>query len=204
MALTLSGSGITSANIVDGTITNTDISASANIPASKLSGTGKVLQVVSTTIDTVVSSASSDASSIGADVGLNVTITPTSSTSKFFITVNVGVGSTSTGNTWACILSRGGVKTGNGLTVGVRHGVLFRGVDHTGSNGSDVNHGVGGSGSYMDTTSGSAGTAITYKVGLIGESGNAYLNRVESDYGGGTVHAAATRTSSTITVMEIA
>ena len=36
MALTLSGSGITSANIVDGTITNTDINASANIPASKL------------------------------------------------------------------------------------------------------------------------------------------------------------------------
>lgn len=38
MTLSLSGSGITSANIVDGTIVNADINASAAIAASKLSG----------------------------------------------------------------------------------------------------------------------------------------------------------------------
>lgn len=60
MALVLNGSGITSANIVDnaitsskiadGTIVNDDINASANIPASKLSGVnqGKQLFIAGT------------------------------------------------------------------------------------------------------------------------------------------------------------
>jgi len=46
MAITISGSGITSANIADGTIVDADINSSAAIAASKLTGTGKVLQVV--------------------------------------------------------------------------------------------------------------------------------------------------------------
>ncbi len=59
MAITISGNGITSSeiasntitsgNIADGTITNADINASAAIAGSKLSGAGKVLQVVSKT-----------------------------------------------------------------------------------------------------------------------------------------------------------
>jgi hypothetical protein len=43
---------ITSAKIVDGTIVNADINASAGIVSSKLSGTGKVLQVVTATDST--------------------------------------------------------------------------------------------------------------------------------------------------------
>ena len=39
MAITISGSGITSANIADGTIVNADINSSAAIAASKLTGT---------------------------------------------------------------------------------------------------------------------------------------------------------------------
>ncbi len=46
MAITISGSGITSSEIADGTITNADINASAGIVGSKLSGAGKILQVV--------------------------------------------------------------------------------------------------------------------------------------------------------------
>jgi hypothetical protein len=42
---TLATSAVTSTKILDGTITNADINASAAIVASKLSGTGKVLQV---------------------------------------------------------------------------------------------------------------------------------------------------------------
>ena len=38
MAITISGSGITSANIADGTITNADVSSSAAIDGSKLTG----------------------------------------------------------------------------------------------------------------------------------------------------------------------
>jgi hypothetical protein len=42
---------ITSAKIVDGTIVNADINASAAIAGTKLTGAGKVLQVVSSIID---------------------------------------------------------------------------------------------------------------------------------------------------------
>jgi hypothetical protein len=50
---------ITSAKIVDGTIVNADINASAGIVSSKLSGTGKVLQVVQTVkTDTFTSTSS--------------------------------------------------------------------------------------------------------------------------------------------------
>jgi hypothetical protein len=44
---------ITSAKIVDGTIVNADINASAAIVTSKLSGAGKVLQVVTATDSTL-------------------------------------------------------------------------------------------------------------------------------------------------------
>ncbi len=50
MAITISGSGITSANIADGTIVNADINSSAAIDGSKLTGAGKVLQVTTPTI----------------------------------------------------------------------------------------------------------------------------------------------------------
>ena len=93
MALTLNGSGITSANIVDsaitsskiadGTITNTDISASANIPASKLSGTGKVLQMQYTSQISNTTTTSTTKVKI-----ISVTITPQYSTSKLKLTLH--------------------------------------------------------------------------------------------------------------------
>ena len=58
MAITISGSGITSANIADGTIVNADINSSAAIDGSKLTGAGKVLQVVSDTNDNAITTTS--------------------------------------------------------------------------------------------------------------------------------------------------
>jgi hypothetical protein len=84
MAITISGSGITSANIADGTIVNADINSSAAIAASKLTGTGKVLQVVQ---GTQPSSASSTTTTF-ADTGLTATITPSSTSSKILVIVN--------------------------------------------------------------------------------------------------------------------
>ena len=47
MSISINGNGITSANIADGAITNADISSSAAIDGTKISGSfGKVLQVV--------------------------------------------------------------------------------------------------------------------------------------------------------------
>jgi len=198
-------SGSTGVNkIQDGTIVNADINASAAIAGTKLvMPSGSVLQVQSVVVTTVASSTVTDCSTIGGDVGLNVSITPLSSTSKFYVSVDIGIGSTVSGNTWVGILSKDGSKVGNGTDSGVHKGVLFRAPDHTGGSGVDTNHGVGASGSYMDSTSGTVGTARTYKLGLAGEGSTSYINQVESDYGGGTNHAAATRTSSTIVVMEI-
>jgi hypothetical protein len=164
---------------------------------------GTVLQVQATTVLGVASTNETNTNGIGGDVGLNVTITPLSANSKFLIMVNIGVGSTS-GNSWAGILSRNGVRVGNGTPEASRSGALFRGVDRTGNNGADANHGVGASGSFMDNTSGTPGTPITYRLGITGEGAPSWINRVESDYSAGDgSSSAAARTSSTITVMEI-
>ncbi len=48
MAITISGSGIISANIADGTIVNADINSSAAIDGSKLTGVSQTTSVVNT------------------------------------------------------------------------------------------------------------------------------------------------------------
>jgi hypothetical protein len=83
MAITISGSGITSANIADGTIVNADINSSAAIDGSKLTGAGKVLQVVQGTTAVAVS----NATNTYVDSGLTATITPSSTSSKILVLV---------------------------------------------------------------------------------------------------------------------
>ncbi len=85
MAITINGSGITSSEIADGTITNADINASAAIVGSKLSGAGKVLQMFRTNAPTVYASVSAcgDSSTVPttsnhSSVGFTASITPTS------------------------------------------------------------------------------------------------------------------------------
>ena len=86
MAITISGNGITSANIADGTITNADINASAAIDGSKISGDfGKVLQVLydkQTGSQTI-------ATTTYTDTNLSITITPSSTSSKILVMANV-------------------------------------------------------------------------------------------------------------------
>jgi hypothetical protein len=72
---------ITSAKIVDGTIVNADINASAAIAGTKLSGAGKVLQVVSATSNTAVATTSTSF----IDIGLELSITPSSASNKIFL-----------------------------------------------------------------------------------------------------------------------
>jgi hypothetical protein len=91
MAITISGSGITSANIADGTIVNADIKSDAAIAASKLTGTGKVLQVVSDT-KTDTASGSNNNATFAALSGLSASITPSSTSSKILIIVQLSTG----------------------------------------------------------------------------------------------------------------
>jgi len=92
MATTITGSGVD--NIVDGTITNADINASAAIAGSKVDGSfGKVLQVVSREESTWTSSSGTTPVSLN----LGATITPTSLNNKLLFLVNInGVYSPST------------------------------------------------------------------------------------------------------------
>jgi len=78
---TLATDSVTSAKITDGAITNADVNASAAIAASKLSGTGKVLQVVSATQTSSVSTTSASM----VDTGLTATITPTAADSTILV-----------------------------------------------------------------------------------------------------------------------
>jgi len=87
MAITISGSGITSANIADGTIVNGDIHPSAAISGSKLTGAGKVLQVVQGTTDTETI----NTTTTYADTTLTATITRLSATSKILVIITQGI-----------------------------------------------------------------------------------------------------------------
>jgi hypothetical protein len=77
---------ITSAKIADGTIVNADINASAAIVATKLSGIGKVLQVVQATDQTSRSTTST--SFVTGSNTLSVAITPSSASNKILIYVS--------------------------------------------------------------------------------------------------------------------
>ena len=110
MAITISGNGITSANIADGTITNADINASAAIDGSKISGDfGKVLQVVSSIHSTDTSTSSTNFVSTGH----SVTLTPSSTSSKVYITLQGGGGWVAAGSWLKMTIYRGSTNIGN-------------------------------------------------------------------------------------------
>jgi hypothetical protein len=166
--------------------------------------TGSVLQVVSFTQRNYAAASGTSASQL-ADLGLKVSITPKSSSSKFFVMINVGVGSTTTGNSWGGFLTRDNtvIGGGNSWSGSSFSGLLFRGPDTAGNGGGDQNHGAGASGSYLDTTSGTEGVSIEYACKFAGEGGAVHINHVEGLYNGSSFPVEA-YTASTITVQEIA
>jgi hypothetical protein len=169
----------------------------ANGEAVVSAGGGKILQVVSTTVTDRNSATHTDTSDGGADCGLNVTLTALSSTSRYLIQLDVGVITSTNGNSVGMILSKGGVKIGNGVDVSNRNGVWARAEKY----GMDGNHGYGLSASYFDTVSTTAGSSVTYKSGLVTQSGTAYINMMITNDDNSLVYGSYT--SSTITVMEV-
>jgi hypothetical protein len=92
MPITINGSGtvtgLSAGGLPDGSITTDDIAANA-VTAAKIGYAGAILQVVSTTkTDTFTTTAT--ASSPAAVTGLSATITPSSTSSKILVLVNVG------------------------------------------------------------------------------------------------------------------
>lgn len=184
MAITISGSGITSANIADGTIVNADVS---DVAASKLTGAlpaidgsaltgvggGKVLQVVNFSV--VPSQTSS--SNVWADTVVTLNITPTLTTSKILAIVNV------TG-----CRSQGATYLGLQLLRGSTSIIHFEG--QAGYTNSTLDNTVGTcSTSYLDSPA--TTSAVTYKVQM----------RAPSNVG--VVRIGDSSSYSTITLMEI-
>ena len=186
---------ITSAKIADGTIVNADINASAAIVSTKLSGVGKVLQVVSTNkTDTFASS--SIANTFVDVTGLSVSITPSSASNKILIlaTINHGVDGI---RATALKLLRDSTAINIGTALGNRPAASTVGIGEN----YDTNRGEVSSINFLDSPN--TTSAITYKiqVGILEATANvARINTSGAD--GDATYIA--RSASTITVMEIA
>ena len=169
---------------------------------------GMVIQVAQTKMGSVVTMSGSNENN-GHDVGLNVTITPKSSTSKFFIITNIHSCATdSYARTLAIRLFRNGspVNEANGVTTGSRIGKWAKTHHNNTSNStgiaSDDNHSeINWGASYLDSPG--TASAITYSVRFDPQNGNSFaLNRSRGYMDTGTVWASTP--ASYITVWEIA
>jgi len=140
---------IQSLGITDGTIVNADINASAAIAGSKLSGAGKVLQVVSATYSTVMTTNSGSY----ADMNLSLSITPSSASNKVLILLST-----------AANVYLGGTDAGGGINI-LRNATVINGgsaftfydVDESGAADSAIPYHV----TTYDTPN--TTSAITYK-----------------------------------------
>ena len=165
-------------------------------PAFPNGGAGKILQVVSTTkTDTFTTTASP--SSPAAVTGLSCSITPSSSSNKVLITVNVGSCSTTNGDYAAYFhLYKGGsdISGATADAAGSRTRAAFA------ARGSSYARYTVASMTYLDSPA--TTSATTYQLYLSKEvnGGSAVINRSGHD----NDQEAYPRTISTFTVMEIA
>ena len=191
MALVLNGSGITSANLVNGTIVDEDV---ADVAASKLTGAlpaisgasltgltsaqmpaGSVVQVVSTN-----SNASMVSTSLATmqSTGITVSLTPKFATSKMVIFVRVGMSLTSAAS---IALITDIFRGGSSITGNEYPSFYF-------TSGGNMYNGY----SIQSVDTPSTTSAITYEIYFKSESA------------GTTVYASHSNTLINWTVMEIA
>jgi hypothetical protein len=167
----------------------------ADLPA------GSVLQIVSTTkTDTYTFSASSAGYT---DVtGLTATITPTASSSKILVQVNINFSSSMRYAAANCIrvLSGSAAQVGGGTAASSRPSVSVQSE----SNQDETNDQFlmrNSSFSFLDSPSTTAATTYKIQVGNTHESSSVnYVNRSENDVDGAYSH----RGQSTITLTEVA
>ena len=185
MAITISGNGITSANIADGTITNADINASAAIDGSKISGDfGKVLQVVHANNTSKISVSLNTWAT-----GVSATITPSATTSKILIIATLSAnltGSNVVGTRFLRDATVIGSLTGTAQYMSAGKGGTWRMRDLTNN--------------YLDSPN--TTSPITYAVQGFGHENTLTLNSTSGDnlaYPTGDSDAA-----SNIVLMEIA
>ena len=157
---------------------------------------GKVLQVVSTTkTDTFGVTATTTKTAV---TGLTVNITPSSTSNKIFVMVSLAVSNHETNNSTRGRITRtiGGTETllDEGASAGSRDTASF---DIYQSNG---NHQEKVSMTFLDSPSTTSQCTYGVKINAASASGDIIVNKGRQDAADGIDR---TRTSSTITVMEI-
>jgi len=157
---------------------------------SSLTGTGKVLQVVSTTKTDTFTTLANDVEV--AITGLTATITPTATSSK--VMVDIHIAHSSNGVTHKLRVKRGTTLIGAGDAAGSRHRAGMPFPLH-----SDSNQAYASSFSYLDSPS--TTSATTYNTYTIADNGAEllYVNHSKNDYNTAT----GGRYISTITLTEI-
>jgi hypothetical protein len=184
---------IQSLGITDGTIVNADINASAAIASTKLSGVGKVLQVVSTVKTDTFSTSST---SYTAVTGLSASITPSSSSNKILVLVQITLGTSS--YTAHYSIRRGATDILLADTAGSR--TRTTAVASPGDTDADRKQ-ITVSTVFLDSPSTTSSTTYQAHIAARRAIDTVYINRSHNDNNGSEFDP---RTTSTITVMEIA
>lgn len=194
---TLATNSVDSAELIDGSIDTAHIGTDQITAA--IMPTGSIVQVVSSAKTDTFSGAQSSNSQSGTDVtGLTPSITPSSSSNKVLVLVNLNIScdvASGTGDTdLGFSLYRGATKIGSGTVVGNRQGVS--GIQHhTNLEGSQSISQV-----FLDSPSTTSATTYSVKP-FYGGGGTqtVYINSTGND--GDSV--SRTRTCSSLTVMEV-
>jgi len=176
-----------------GTIITTASSGQV-IPKAALP-TGSVLQVVSTTKTDTFSTSSTSFTDI---TGLSVSITPSSASSKIFVTANLVAAS---GGVYYILGAFRLVRDSTAICVGNTTSGYASATVGTQRSSTDLNSAYNVGMSYLDSPS--TTSSITYKVQVFCENASysVCVNRTGNDTGSAGYSA---RSASTITVMEIA
>lgn len=152
-------------------------------------GGGKVLQLVQTHMTSVFSTGSTSFTDV---TGLSATITPSSSSSKILVMVNIHAGVT--GNTYRSEfrLLRGTTLVGNGVPNSNRNGGIG-----TGNSGNYMSQNIAIA--YLDSPA--TTSATTYKIQTLSQSGS---NSVVNYTGNDADQEGYPRCASQVTLWEIA
>ncbi len=199
MAITISGSGITSANIADGTIVSADINSSAAIDGSKLTGVASVNQAqVQTHLITSSSQAIGTANIHNNITGLSATITPTTASKRIKVTVRwQGEWSLANNDDLIFGIKRGSVQIGQPSDDGVRNsGIAGISQGYYNSDASSTMDST--TYSYIDSPATAAATTY-YATVLNDATGTLYNQRVAVDSNATYIE----RLTSSITLEEI-
>ena len=174
--------------ILDGTAGITFPVVAATGSATQASS-GRVLQVVSTTLTTAFSTTSASMVDV---TGLSLSITPTSASSKVLVTVNLSMTPGASGAVLFYQMVRNSTAIGIGTTGGSNFNVT--GAMYSGDASTNQNF-IYPSSQLLDSPA--TTSATTYKVQICNNSGGTtvYINKRSDNY---------ISAISTITVMEIA